>query len=404
MKLKIKNFSGIKEEEIIFDGLTIVAGYNNTGKSTIGKIIATLFKSLNDLTEKREKERFFAIYRRLELSIDKFSELKSFRRIELRHIAEELNKLEKIDHNKVRAIFEKYTNNQELNYTTEDIDKIINIKKIPDNEVDLEILTNEFNEIFHDQINNIHNEEIAEINLIIKEKENILRFQNNKCIYYMSNTTIIHSSFYIDNPFYVDYMHEYGFSTEDLTAQLVEEKSNVIDSIMSTNKLKKVFEILNQVVPYQIVKENRDFYVKDKNNLLNVANLSTGIKSFFIIKRLIENGNLGEQDVLVLDEPEIHLHPEWQIIYAELIVILQKIFNLTIFITSHSPYFIESLDLFSRKHESTKITHFYLTKKDNKDNIIMEELENTENIFKLLADPFKKLEEIEYELNENDEK
>lgn len=34
----------------------------------------------------------------------------------------------------------------------------------------------------------------------------------------------------------------------------------------------------------------------------------------------------------------------------------------------------------------------------------MEELENIENIFKLLADPFKRLEEIEYELNENDEK
>lgn len=39
---------------------------------------------------------------------------------------------------------------------------------------------------------------------------------------------------------------------------------------------------------------------------------------------LLEGGVLRKKDILILDEPEIHLHSEWQIIYAELIVVLQK--------------------------------------------------------------------------------
>ena len=39
-----------------------------------------------------------------------------------------------------------------------------------------------------------------------------------------------------------------------------------------------------------------------------------------------------DKDAVILDEPEIHLHPEWQMIYAELIVILQQKFDLNFII------------------------------------------------------------------------
>ena len=39
MKLKVNNFAKIKEADIIIDGITVIAGENNTGKSTIGKIL-----------------------------------------------------------------------------------------------------------------------------------------------------------------------------------------------------------------------------------------------------------------------------------------------------------------------------------------------------------------------------
>ena len=39
MRLKIRNFAKILQADIEIDGITIIAGNNNIGKSTIGKIL-----------------------------------------------------------------------------------------------------------------------------------------------------------------------------------------------------------------------------------------------------------------------------------------------------------------------------------------------------------------------------
>lgn len=57
MKLNIKNFAKIKEADIIVDGITVIAGENNTGKSTVGKILFSLFNALSDIDEKIFEER-----------------------------------------------------------------------------------------------------------------------------------------------------------------------------------------------------------------------------------------------------------------------------------------------------------------------------------------------------------
>ena len=60
MRLSINNFAKIKKADILVDGITVIAGENNTGKSTIGKILFSMFNSMNDIEEKiieqREKE------------------------------------------------------------------------------------------------------------------------------------------------------------------------------------------------------------------------------------------------------------------------------------------------------------------------------------------------------------
>ena len=57
MKLKVNNFAKIKEADIIIDGITVIAGENNTGKSTIGKILFSLFNALSNLDLKVSHER-----------------------------------------------------------------------------------------------------------------------------------------------------------------------------------------------------------------------------------------------------------------------------------------------------------------------------------------------------------
>ena len=57
MELRVKDFAKISEADIIIDGITIIDGNNNTGKSTIGKILDTLFNTTNNIKEKMNKAR-----------------------------------------------------------------------------------------------------------------------------------------------------------------------------------------------------------------------------------------------------------------------------------------------------------------------------------------------------------
>ena len=72
------------------------------------------------------------------------------------------------------------------------------------------------------------------------------------------------------------------------------------------------------------------------------------------------NGSLKQGGVFILDEPEIHLHPEWQKTLAEIIVLIQIEFNIHILINSYSPYFIKAIDVYSKKYKIRETCKFYL--------------------------------------------
>ena len=71
------------------------------------------------------------------------------------------------------------------------------------------------------------------------------------------------------------------------------------------------------------------------------------MKSLSLIEYALQLKAFKDGDIIILDEPEINLHPEWQIIFAETIVRLVKEQGLNFIITSHSPYFIRAIECYS---------------------------------------------------------
>lgn len=65
---------------------------------------------------------------------------------------------------------------------------------------------------------------------------------------------------------------------------------------------------------------------------------------------------------MIIDEPEVNLHPEWQFRFAEILVILAKELDITIYLNSHSPTFIESIDAFSEFYDMEEDIYYYLTR------------------------------------------
>jgi predicted ATPase len=96
----------------------------------------------------------------------------------------------------------------------------------------------------------------------------------------------------------------------------------------------------------------------------------------------------------VLDEPEVHLHPKWQLEMAKVIVELVKN-GVKVLVNSHSPYMIEALQRYA---ELEKVTaDFYLAedgyiKKENDSNS-----ETLAKIFEKLSEPFDVFEEMDSE-------
>ena len=109
------------------------------------------------------------------------------------------------------------------------------------------------------------------------------------------------------------------------------------------------------------------------------------MKSLKILELLLKKNCLKENSYLIMDEPEAHLHPEWQVKLAEMLVLLAKDFNVKLFINSYSPLLIEAMEVYSVKYGLRNQTRFYLTESVNNGKFNVRKLEY-DNLFELYND------------------
>ena len=65
MRIKISNIGKIKEADVTINGITVIAGENNTGKSTVGKALYAMFNSFVDVKQRVDEERIGSLRRTL---------------------------------------------------------------------------------------------------------------------------------------------------------------------------------------------------------------------------------------------------------------------------------------------------------------------------------------------------
>lgn len=175
--------------------------------------------------------------------------------------------------------------------------------------------------------------------------------------------------------------------------------NNLIDEIVIGERLADIMQKINRACDGKIYFEKNGELVFKQNRQdtsFNIANLSTGLKTFAIIQMLLFSGFIEDGGVLLLDEPEIHLHPEWQLLFAELIVMLQKEFNLHILINTHSPYFLNAIEVYSEKHKIDDKCEYYLSFNQNNESFVKCVTGNVEEIYSKLARPLQILENLRY--------
>ncbi len=429
MRLKISNFAKIRFGDIKVDGITVIAGENNTGKSTVGKILYCFYNAFNNLEDQiiqNREEEVFRICRNYTVNPRKRA-VKGvyFTYIgDVRNLAHKVCSLEPEDFS-----VEVLTEIIDETFNTNDYDgEVISKQRIEElyerlkksitidhNRLKQELVFQFFDTNFASQIQTLKAvDETTSVSLEIKNHSIDISFRNSDTIDIEDDIDIIHEAYFIDDPFIIDSLQlpvVRGLGDERWPKEFLlnklrmsKESANLFDAISAKDNIKEILALVNGIVPGKISSQSGRWTLSSEHydRPVDFNNLSAGLKSFVILKMLLEKAILKEKDVLILDEPEIHLHPEWQIKYAEIVVLLQTKFDLNIIVTTHSRDFFEAIELYSKKHGISKKCNYYLARMEDGTSSFEDVTEDTTSVFRQLIRPSALLDQLRFSLEEDE--
>lgn len=413
MKLSLKNIGKIETASVEINGITVIAGENNTGKSTVGRALFAVFNSFYNIQKQIESERVQNIENLIDMMYRNVTN-RYTRRFDSEEIAQKIvaqiylykDDTEAVKDIIVRTIlqydesFEKHIDDNSID---EFIVRVKDVLNVADIDIFKSVLEKKLDAEFAGEVNNIFTDKTGEIVLSIKDKNIIVTIEDNAVKSVVGEIDLHTQTVYIDDPFVIDEVQNTyrivsnsldhrGYLREKLNK---ENNANLIDEIIASNKLDNIYQKISTVISGDIVKNKRSglgYQRKNTDKVLDVKNLSTGFKTFAILKTLLMNGTIEYNGTIILDEPEIHLHPEWQLLFAELIVLIQKEFGVHILLNTHSPYFLNAIEVYAVKYGINDRCKYYLANSQDDMSTIEDVTNNIELIYSKLARPLQELE------------
>lgn len=173
--------------------------------------------------------------------------------------------------------------------------------------------------------------------------------------------------FYIDTPWIADWADRPRLKQTMSDARLShrEHLANVLRSVR-TEEQGELSALIRGVVhgaaqPKKAGAGVRlQFDSRDFNTIFSLFHCATGIKALAILQLLLEGGKLHKGTLLILDEPESNLHPQWVVEYARVIVLLQKALGVRFLISTHSTDLVAAIQAISAKEGLKQSVRYYL--------------------------------------------
>lgn len=115
----------------------------------------------------------------------------------------------------------------------------------------------------------------------------------------------------------------------------------------------KILPQLERLLDGQIVRVDEDFYVKKADGrLIDFAVEAEGHKKIGLFWQLLMNESITEDSILIWDEPEANLNPEYLPVLVECLLELSRC-NVQVFVSTHNYLFAKYFDV--RKHEKDSV-------------------------------------------------
>lgn len=449
MKLGINNIMKIAHADIELDGITVIAGENNTGKSTIGKTLWAVTESLynfeefvQNAKEKNIREQLELLSNKLDLLCKELSGAKRKKTGKIDRLRDRYTDiiLKESEDGTLKKLVEEYRTEFVELYSlvlTSDIVKnteewiidtfnqIRNIVDMDENLVGCNKVTPIFSNVFSERMIKAGSEEAVVTFYDEKGKCNEMHFQRigrEKCVSVKRSFFVGNRAYFIGGSDILDNFERLSPIFENTQRKLflkqflapagtpifpswdmgrndkyIDSDTDDMDLFFEKIDLTKVMSKIAEIMNGQFVTENKRMRFKESETgaMIPISNMSEGLKSVALLERIISYNFLTKNTVLILDEPEINLHPEWQLTYAEILVMLQKELDLKVVLTTHSPYFLKAIEYFAEQYDRSSVCHYYYAANQNGSAEIRNVDDMTNIIFKKLALPLIRVTNME---------
>lgn len=409
MKFIIKNIGTIVNATIELNSLTIISGENNSGKTTISKIVYAIGQASSSFPVDYKRHQYNEcrnLYEELALNIHRLIRINedSSNKDTLDDLmnavmgARRSNEVTEYDFSLIKNLTEETVKSLEDNESNS-----IRLKKIYSVLDKLKVFYNDYkyndpiDKFIHRALKNEFSDEIlnkkfgaSEAYLALYDDDIPvfeITFTNNKILEFKAdlNKIPIKDSTLIEGPYIFQLapiIHEmtvrdslYRRSSSrinskipyhilDLCSKL--DGSNISDIECSINNPVNLKNFYDGNIEFK--REINSFELIQGGLTYNTNNVSSGMKSIAILDLLCRGYFINSETVLIVDEPETNLHPKWQKLYAKALIELAN--NGTrILVNTHSPYMLEALKIYSEQSTEKLGSKFYFSEK--RDNIVI---------------------------------
>ncbi|MCM1531574.1 MAG: ATP-binding protein [Bacteroides sp.] len=431
----LRNYHAVKDASIKLDGITVLTGINGAGKSTLSK---WLYYSVNGANsyDRYIYVRFAAALRDRVKVLDRIRWELEFatteeRRGNARFFRDALNQMaflgsDDADLGALIEVFQKvsehlgeeleiYLNTRNIprvrrdrvfsvlgieSDITEDVSATMRIYREKQQHL-VEVFQKRYlmdkekrgKETFFELVHNKFNMRDEYPQDIQFEEDGVKLFDEGK-VGHLYNLT---QAIYIDTPMAL--FGETGMDNvfwQDLNEFVLDSRENYEAPL----EAKKILKRLSSLLHGKAILADDDFGQKEvhfrrEDGLeIKVQDAATGVKSFSYIQRLLENGYLGDKTLLMIDEPEAHLHPQWIIEFARILVLLHKNLGVKVLVASHNPHMVEALQTIANKENVLEDLHCYLAESiDDYMFTYVDQGHDIERIFKSFNMAYNKMDE-----------
>lgn len=422
--LKIKNFGNIEYADINIKPFTLITGKNATGKTFITKglycILETFLMDLeilkkNEIDKTRKEIKEYISSRKSLFSILGENEYEEFntKKELLENFLKFIDEFHNYDEKKQIKELKKYIYREEkkglivknnlkkeiLNLLITLIEKfslqllywiIFSLKDLLKKLFKSNFLVGNISDLINeDKKEAIIN--LLDINISIKDNDEIEINGNPEIIKALFKNVI-----YLDSPIYIR-LKDSIKQDDEYTPEYIKKFFQYLKRRFNTEDNEEKKEILNFIRNLTNGSITTDDFgnlmfkeEKSKKRFIPLSLTAMGITNLSIIEWLLRYDYITRGSVLLIDEPEVHLHPEWQVKLTYVLYKLAK-YGVNVIIATHSIDIIKAVEVLLKEDKEAKnyiaVNKMPYTEDFNKKSLI----EKVEESLNELIEPYSNL-------------